>query len=88
MSRTRFGPVLDPDPQDPLDLDLGPTFLNPMDPGRIWIQGLKTDLDPGPPGPGPDPTRCHPYLCVLHFYYIICLLLSSSKWGKLLTLEF
>ena len=46
---------MDPNPQDPSDLDLGPTFLDPADPG------LKTDLDPGPLGPGPDPTRCHPY---------------------------
>ena len=60
ISWIRFGPVLDPDPQDTSDLDSGPTFLDPVDPGRIWIQGLKTDMDSGPPGPGSDPTRCHP----------------------------
>ena len=42
------------------DPDLGLAKLDPRIWVRFWILLLKTDLDPGPPGSGLDPTRCHP----------------------------
>ena len=43
-----------------MDPDIGPKNLDPQIRIRIWVLPVKTDLDPGPPKPGLDPTRCHP----------------------------
>ena len=57
---TRFGPGSGTRSAVSADPDLGLAKLDPRIRVRIWILFLKTDLDPGPPGPGLDPTRCHP----------------------------
>ena len=60
-SQTRFGPESDTGSAVSADPDLGLAKMDPRIRVRIWILFLKTDLDPGPPRPGPDPTCCHPY---------------------------
>ena len=61
-SQTHFGPRSGTGSAVSADPDRGVAKLDPRIRVRIWILFLTTNLDPGSPGSGPDPTRCHPYL--------------------------
>ena len=76
-SQTRFGPESGTGSALSADPDLGLAKLDPRIRVRIWIMFLKTDLDPGPSGPGPDMTHCHPSINYQINIFIHLLLLNN-----------